>query len=76
MKKKNLCFAVMLLIIVNVFLYPLTETKKQSQFSLTLLEARADGDGETDPTDPGEEYPPLRPIPSDWTMSAMLDYLF
>ncbi|HEY3373053.1 MAG TPA: hypothetical protein VGK10_19540 [Prolixibacteraceae bacterium] len=72
MKKKSLCFVVMLLIIANVFLSPTTVTKKQSQLSLTLLEARADEPVEIDP--PGGEYPPTRPFSNDWTLSAIIDY--
>lgn len=76
MKKKTACILVIALIIVNIFLSPTPVKKNQSQLSLVLLEARADNLGETDPPDPGDEYPPLRPFPTDLPSSASLDLLF
>lgn len=76
MKKKSLCIFVLVLIIANVILFPTSVTKKQSQLSLTLIEARADDGGETDPTDPDEKYPPLRPFPSDSTFFLINSLVF
>lgn len=76
MKKKTACIIVFVLIVANLFLSPATVPNNQSQLSLVLLEARADEGGENDPPDPGDEYPPLRPSPSDWTKSAITGYSF
>ena len=76
MKKKSLCFFVIVLIIANVFLSTTPVKNNQSQLTLSLLEARADEAGEDDPTDPGDEFPPLRPSPTYWILTGVTDYFF
>lgn len=78
MKKKPMSIIIVIaLIVTNVFLSTTPVTNNQSQLSLVLLEARADGEPEEiDPPDPGDEYPPLRPFPQNWTIPAIFDYLF
>lgn len=74
MKKKTVYLIVVALIVANVFFSTTPTRSKESDLTLVLLEARADGPGETDP--PEEEFPPLRPSPTDWSLSAIIDYLF
>jgi len=78
MKKKTITIIVVFLILANVFFSTSPVSNNQSRLTLVLLEARADegGSGETDPPDPGEEYPPSRMFPKDWSISAIIDYLF
>jgi len=76
MKKKCMCIIVIVLIAANVFFCPTPVTNNQSHLSLVLLEAKADGEVEDDPPDPGDEFPPLRTYPNPWTLSAIIDYFF
>jgi hypothetical protein len=78
MKKKPITIIVVFLILANVFFSTSPAPDKESLLTLVLLEARADEPVETDPPDPDPDPDPipLRPFPSDWTLSAIIDYLF
>ena len=76
MKKKTAGVLAIALIILNLFLSPTRVEKNQSRLSLSLLEARADEPGETDPSNPGEKYPPMRSVPSDSTSFLIYGSIF
>jgi hypothetical protein len=76
MKKKIIYLFVFAFIAANVFLTTTPVPGKESPLTLVLLEARADEPGETDPPDPNPDPIPLRSFPSDWFLSAIIDYFF
>lgn len=79
MKKKTITIIFAVFILANVFLSTRPVSNTQSEFSLVLLQARADGGAETDPPnppDPEKDPIPFRVFPQDWTLSAIIDYIF
>lgn len=76
-KGKAIWIAVIAIIVANVFFSTIPDPNKQSQLSLAVLQAKADGTiGETDIPDPENPIIPFRQFPKGWSLSAVVDYLF
>lgn len=77
MKKKNVFWIASVLILVNLFLFIIPDPRNGSKLTLKQLEAMADDGEEKQPTPPPEdEYPPTRAFPTEWSFSAITDFLF
>ncbi len=79
MKKVAMCIIVIAMIFMNVCLSPKlnSNSNKQSPFSLSLLQAMADGGTGEDNLPPKDPDPiPLGLFPIDWSFSAIIDFFF
>jgi len=76
MKKKIMLLVISVVILANLFLFTTPVPNSQSKLSLVQLEAMADDGVETPPPPPDDEFPPLRIFPTEWSLSAIIDYLF
>lgn len=76
-KRKAMWIVVIAIIVANVFFSTVPDPTKQSQLSLALLQAKADGTiGETDIPDPEDPVIPFRQSPRGWSLSVAIDDLF
>jgi hypothetical protein len=76
MKKKIAFWVASVLILVNLILFTTPDPSNRSELTLKQLEALADDGGETPPLPPDEEYPPSRAFPTEWSIDAIIDFLF
>jgi len=75
MKKVAMCIIVIAMIFLNVCLSPKLNSTNPSPFSLSLLQAMADGGAESTP--PSDDDPiPNSLFPTDWSFSAIIDFFF
>lgn len=76
MKRTIVFWAASVLILVNLFLFTTPDPSKPSKLTLKQLEAMADDSVETPPPPPDDECPPLRVFPEEWSIDAIIDFLF
>lgn len=76
MKKKIVFWVASVLILANLFLFTTPDPSKSSKLTLNQLEAMADDGGETPPPPPDDDYPPARVFPEEWSIDAIIDFLF
>lgn len=76
MKKKVMSIMVLVVILVNLFLFTTPDPNNPSKLTLKQIEAMADDGGETPPPPPDDEYPPTRVFPTQWSLAVIIDNLF
>jgi len=74
-RKKVVWIAVIAIVIVNLFFSVTPVSQKESDLSITVLAARADGSEENDVPDPDYNPFPLRLLPEGWNGIIMPDTL-
>ena len=75
--KKKLLFSIFVIaaLIANIYLTPnVASSKKSDQITLGIMQAVADENNEA--PDPITEPVPFSAFPSEWSLSALIDYFF